>query len=340
MVTGAIHGIKHVVVHDLEKDDHGFHIKERRAELNITPTVERVVEEIYGYYKKKPSKSYGEFDYDENNNSTKENMRRYLLDETGFLELTYQLMRTLKHYAERRGNVTRGHVFFADFEKDSNHFFLVAIVNQRLGAQLTENLDVKDVKHLDMEGFRFAGRINITAWEDDQTRYISFLKKTGEVSLYFQDFLGCKALVKAREDTNKLVRILKEFAKSNKLEGDEREIFFSDAMSFCQQAAKESRSVSLVELANRLRPQDPQNLLDTLVDPDSGLNDNFVPHSGALRELVKFKGHTSNWKFECDREALHDGDINYDAESNTITISNVPEDLAQKLKEEIKPDDE
>ena len=80
---------------------------------------------------------------------------------------------------------------------------MVAIINDKLGAALTKDLDIADIKHLDLDGFRFAGRVNITAWLEDADRYIGFLKGKGDVAEYFKEFLGCDTTIQDKEDTKK-----------------------------------------------------------------------------------------------------------------------------------------
>src|SRR3546814_7869702 len=94
------------------------------------------------------------------------------------------------------------------------YYLLVAIITDKLSAALTSQRDVRDVRHLDLDGFRFAGRINLTAWAIGDERYISFLKGKGDVSEYFRHFLGCDSVVQERVDTSNLVAALKEIGRA------------------------------------------------------------------------------------------------------------------------------
>lgn len=89
------------------------------------------------------------------------------------------MMDTLRRQAATKSASAGGHVFFAQFRREARDYLLVAIITDKLSATLTANLDMEDVQHLDLDGFRFAGRINLTGWAAGEERYISFLKGEG-----------------------------------------------------------------------------------------------------------------------------------------------------------------
>ncbi|GAP24073.1 hypothetical protein GLF_0955 [Gluconobacter frateurii NBRC 101659] len=96
---------------------------------------------------------------------------------------------------------------------------------------------MEDVKHLDLEGFRFAGRINLTAWAAGAERYISFLKGKSDVSEYFRLFLGCDSVVEARVDTSNLVMALKEFVTAEKMTERDGNEFLARAKAICERSS-------------------------------------------------------------------------------------------------------
>lgn len=64
------------------------------------------------------------------------------------------------------------------------------------------------------------------------------------------------------------------------------------------------------------------------------LNDLFIPNRAVLNTLVRFKGRTDHWTLEFDRRAIEDGDVRYDPEKQTLTVSNLPEELKDRLRGE------
>ncbi|GAN82155.1 nucleoid-associated protein [Acidocella aminolytica] len=330
--------IINVAIHDLERGEDGFRVKSGNDHLAVTPTTQRVVDELYELYSRRASKSHGKFSTADDAAPTENHLRDYLDQRTNFADLTDKLMGTLKHQAGLRNAAQGGHVFFAHFSRDSRQFLLVAILNDKLSAALTTSYDVADVQHLDMDGFRFAGRINLTGWAANEERYIGFLKGKGAVSEYFMAFLGCDNTVQVRQDTTDLVQALKDYADDQGLVGEARDEFLGRAKAICDRASRSHEEIEFESLANELAPREPQALLSVLTDPERKLNDQFVPDRRALNSLVKFKGKTAQWSVEFERDALSGGKVRYDVHENTLTLLDLPDDLAAQLRKELMRD--
>ncbi|MGY4428251.1 nucleoid-associated protein YejK [Bradyrhizobium sp. F1.13.1] len=212
---------------------------------------------------------------------------------------------------------------------------MIAIVNDKLGAALTDDYEVSDAMTLDLDGFRFAGRINLTAWSNAEERYVGFLKGKGDVAEYFKEFLGCDTTVQDREDTNALVAALKHFADSQSMVGAVRDEFLARAKAICDVSAKKREQLQLTAFSNELFPSEPDLLLSILTDDARKINDGFIPDRKALATLVKFKAKTSFWSVEFEREAITHGKVRYNEKSNSLTLSDIPAELAEELKAQL-----
>ncbi|MEN5081009.1 nucleoid-associated protein [Bosea sp. TWI1241] len=328
-----------MAVHDLNKTREGFNVKLGKEGLAVSKTTQRVIDDLYQLYRRRTSKSHGKFSLDDDYSPTRKHMRAYLDgDCTEFYAMTSKMMETLRRQASNKGAAQGGHVFFAHFARDGAQYLLVAIINDKLGARLTGELDVRDVEHLDIDGFRFAGRINLTAWSEDQDRYIGFLKGKGNVSDYFKQFLGCDTAVQDREDTVGLVRALKSFADAQEMDQSAKNQFLARAKDICERASKARLELSFDAFANELMPAAPDVLLEALTDPELKLNDGFVPDRGGLRMLVRFKAQTQDWTVEFEREAITGGKVVFNEAENTLTLKELPADLTARLREEFARD--
>ncbi|RCW21596.1 nucleoid-associated protein [Ciceribacter lividus] len=328
--------IVRAVVHDLVRDDVGFSVKLAEKPLEIGTTAQRVIDTLHELYGRRGSKSHGRFSPNTDNFPTSRHLRSYVEDDyNDFAVLTASMMETLRKEAGTRGAAQGGHVFFAHFTRASAHYLLVAIITDKLGAALTNDLGVTDVRHLDIEGFRFAGRIGISAWLADEARYISFLKGKGNVADYFRDFLGCDALVQEREDTKRLIAALKKFAAEKGMSSTEKDEFLKRTKDICQRYSRKREELSLAALANELNPVDPGPLAEALADTDLGLNDNFVPHAQTLSALTRIKASTKNWTLDFDRDAIATGQIVYDKDAHSLLITNLPDAMVRDLEDEL-----
>lgn len=323
-----------LAIHDLERRDGVYQIRLADKQLPVTETTQRVIDELYDLYNRRASKSHGKFTTSEGY-PTQEQVRDYVTaSQKDFLRLTSRMMETLRNQAQARSASSGGHVLFAHFQREVRDYLLVAIVTDKLSAALTSERNMQDVQHLDVEGFRFAGRVNLTAWANGEERYISFLKGKGDVSEYFRQFLGCDSVVQDRVDTTNLVTALKEFVAETKMPENEGNEFLGRAKAICERVSRAREEIEFEALANELMPKSPGKLLDHLAHTDRNLSDRFVPDRRALASLVRFRGGTKQWKVEFDREAVSTGVVRYDAKANTITLTNIPDDLVGQLRSE------
>lgn len=324
--------IKGLAIHDLERRDGGFSVVLADKELPVNETTQRVVDELYELYKGRASKSHGKFtsaDGYPTESYVVDFIRHKSID---FLAFTHKMMANLEIQAGRKSASTGGYVFFARFLADKRDYLLVAIVNDKLGAALTSNLQMQSVKHLDLDGFRFAGRINLTGWAAREERYVSFLKGKGNVSEYFQEFLGCDSVVQDRKDTSDLVASLKDYAAAEKMNEVDTAAFLGKAKVICETYSRQREELAFEALANELLPKAPAKLVTWLAHPDRKLNDGFVPDRRALKSLVRLKSQTPAWSVEFDREALNRGPVRFNKKDNSLTLLDLPDEFVHELR--------
>lgn len=323
-----------VAVHHLHKVDDNFEVELGKSDLKVTDAVQRVVDLLHRLYGSRTSKSYGKFETNEVDYPTQANLRHYVDGKADFSAMSEALMKTLQSKAKGKGGATGGHVFFAHFVRDQRHYLLVSIVNDKMSAALTKQNDVQEVTHLDVDGFRFAGRINITGWANKEDRYIGFLRGKGNVAEYFQEFLGCTATFQEKEDTRALVNALNGFAEAQGYSAAVRDHFLTRAREICGKVSSKREELSFDTLAHELTPEDPAVLKEHLANPDLMLNDGFIPHRGILNTLVRFKAKTPNWSVDFGRDAIKAGEVVYDSKAGTLILTNLPHDLKDRLTEE------
>jgi nucleoid-associated protein len=321
-----------LAIHDLVRGDEGFEVRLSGKQLPVRKTTQRVVDELYDLYNGRASKSHGKFTAADGY-PTEGHIKEYVeAKKTDFVALTSKMMTTLERQARQKAASQGGHVFFAHFRREGRDYLLVTIVNDKLGATLTGDLEMEDVNHLDLDGFRFAGRINLTGWVGEEERYISFLKGKGTVSEYFKEFLGCDSVVQDRKDTADLVLALKEFTVSEKMAESDAVEFLAKAKSICERNSRDREELEFDVLANELMPRNPKRLVAHLAHVDRALSDGFVPDRRALRSLVRLKTKTDAWTVEFDREALNRGPVRFNAKDNSLTLFDLPADFAAELR--------
>lgn len=327
------------VIHKLEKESgRPSQIIEADACLDVgEEPLQALVNQVHDVYSGRESKSYGKFDPDLTPVSAELHLKS-LRDsaDADFLAISKQLMRVLKDKSDGENFSTGGHVLIAESSSSSVRWAVVVILNNKAGTTINERLQVVRAPHLDVDGIRFAGRVNLTGWHDGATeRYISFLKgKKNEVSQYFQRFLGCSTVQKDLDDTRNLVKAVKSFAAAQGLNEAERENLLREVYRFADERATAKEPLSLAELANRVWSAEPEVLKDAFALSDPPISDGFTPKKRGLDGLMRFSAKAAKWKLEFDRDAVQDHTIYFDPDEETITIKNLPSEVIASFRSE------
>ena len=165
----------------------------------------KMVMQLVHEYAKRTGKAHGRFEEDEDNYPVQRHIPQHFSEQsTTFLTLSEAMMATLCAKANRTA-ATPGGVIIAHIDASGIKFVLVAIVSEEWAPALKDGMEVEGGEYLDLKGFRFAGRVNLTEWQAGSDKYLSFLRGKGhQVSAYFKAFLGCDSSVTDAAETRNL----------------------------------------------------------------------------------------------------------------------------------------
>lgn len=332
-MTEPDHRIIDLVVHKLIKDPHGpTQIELRQTRVSATASAQRLVDHLGRLYNERFGKGFGRFEDDEDNFPMPRFIRQHVVEESiDFLTLSHLMMQHLQVRSEQEELASGGHVLIARVENNRSDYLFVAIVTEMIGTAITNNLDVVDSVHLDINNLRVAGRIDLNAWRSGAERYISFLKGRANVAQYFKLFLGCNDLVIALRETQKLVQGLEQFAEAQQLQPEVRDQLFQRAHGYLDEFGDNGAPVSLDTLSQHVWPEAANRLREALDDENLALSSGFIPDRRAIKPLVRFKTSGPEWKLEFDRSSLRSGAVIYDRQHDRLILSNIPEALRKEL---------
>lgn len=330
------HTISSLVVHKFIKQPDGPASVELRADsCRLDEAAVRLVERLCRHYGERASKGYGRFEDDEVSFPVPRLMREHVVERSlDFAGLSQQMMELLQACASDDGLDAAGYVLIARVLEGATDCLWVALVGEAVGSAITGRLDVVDCTHLDFSAMHAAGRIDLTAWQRGDERYISFLKGRGGVAAWFKRFLGCSDVVIALNETKKLVQRLADFAEGERLEPAARDALLERAHGYLDELSESGAPLALDEIAREVFPDQPQRLDAALAAGEAPLAGGFVPDRRALRPLVRFSAAGEAWKLEFDRSGLRSGAVHYDRAADTLVLSGLPDYLKRLLLEE------
>ncbi|MDP8080227.1 nucleoid-associated protein [Phocoenobacter skyensis] len=316
--------IKHIIYHILNKEVQGnADIEHSPTEIKPSAVHLNFLNKLTEAYSSRAGKGFGQFDADEDSYPMPRIMRDYLNNQN-FYATTERMMKILSNRIQDQSLAKGGKVFIVHFEENHNEYLLIAILSDKLAFSTTD-WQLKEAEVLALENLKYAGRINLTAWQAGEQRYISFLKGQGDIAQYFKLFLGCNDVLIAQKETKKLVEHLEEFANEQGLEVEQKTEFFERAQEYLYEISDNEEPFSAETFANRVWSENPQELKNKISDAETGVSDGFIPDKRSIKKLSTFTGKTKHWRLTFDRNAVSCGDI--ELNNGRIIINNPPEKL-------------
>ena len=327
--------IEDIVYHVLNKE-HGsldnISIDLNPNTLTITNATNSLLEQLVERYQGTAGKGYGVFESDIDSFPTSKILSDYLdvNHADDFYATTERLMNVLKTQSETYVFAKGGKVIFIRYKDSGTDYFLVAILTEKVGL-MAQNWDLTQDEILNFENLRFAGRINLTEWQDalqnpnNQRRYISFLRGKREVADYFKKFMGCDDVLMASKETSQLVTYTKDFATEQSLTLDKRVRFMRDTQEYLKELVDTGTDFSLQAFANRVWPDNPQTLINSFeafgTAHNFNISDGFIPDKRSLRGLTVHSYRTKHWAFTFDNDACSNNDVEVDVENGKVIFN-------------------
>lgn len=333
-MSDARTAIQHLVLHRLQKEASGpAYIGLAAAPVAINAAAQRLVEQVISAYSQRLGKGFGRFDEGESVAALPGLLQQLEVTKTlDFLRFSQQLMASLQVEAEQEDLASGGHVLVARVQHQGMDCLLVAILAEVIGVGATENGQVQDAIHLDLQQIKAAGRIDIGTWQAGGERYVSFLRGRNEASRYFKRFMGCSDSVTPLKETQRLVQGLAQFVEQEAVPTEQRDALYARAHEYLNELGQGGAALDLGHIAEEVWPDAADRLQRHLESDDIGLNGGFVPDRRAIKPLMRFKAQSPDWKLEFDRSSLRSGAVIYNKQNDTLVLFNVPEELRKALQ--------
>lgn len=329
--------IEKAIVHELQKERHQQStLSERDNELVVDETLSTLVEAIRKKYTTN-GKAYGRFKEDQNSYPVSRILNEHLDNTKSFVDFTKEAMGVFKSKIDGQQLATGGYVLFVIYNTNGTRYLIIIMLNDQSGATIDPNtLEINDATHLDLSHLHLAARIDINKWLGNQVeKYLSFVKaksSTNSVSQYFREFIGCDDFVDSKNETQNLLKIVRDYCQNQDFNSDECINFKQSVFDYCNEKRKSGQPVYLEQLSHALDEDNPDDFLVFANNDNYTLSNVFDIHSNTLVQLKRFKGKDKRLNIAFDSELLGDRII-YNREQGSLTINELPDDLKQQLDE-------
>ncbi|MBF0583078.1 MAG: nucleoid-associated protein [Magnetococcales bacterium] len=326
--------LKNAIVHRIKRDDgQPSTIDYRDRELqNDSVPLKRLISEIRGIYEK-TGKSRGVFQSDLHSYPFQNMVRQFLEKVVSFVEFTKGAVGHLKTLIDRENFAKGGYILFVLYQEEPNLFLMVAMLNDVTGTAIDEeNLDVKDVLHLETRHLHLAARLNISFWRSGQDKqYLSFVngRGAGEISKYFLNFLGCEDYSTSREQTKRFFEAVNGFCEIRQFDQQTVEEIKRKLFDHCEEKRKKKESVSLESLSFLVDEKESSEFLIYANSDDVGVNSFFDPDRAMLQKFQFFKLEKKGVRITFDKNLLGKEVI---LEEKSLVFTGLSDDWLSRLR--------
>ncbi|TCH62498.1 nucleoid-associated protein [Acinetobacter sp. ANC 4862] len=314
--------ISSFIVHKLVRDSEGanFNRQVGSSILTVNSPIQGLMDELNKKYIEQGGRTFGKFSDDTINYpiSTILTDAEIYSKSDNFYDLSIKILDHL--VAKVKGKaVTGGWVVICLYNYNNQKFIAIAVVNEIIGAGINESFEVEKSVYIDLSKLRHAGRVNLTQWQNQEDRYVSFIRGSHTSSEYFKEFLGCETTNDNVLESNKLIDVLNSYLDQQNYGYEERTAISNRAYDFLKAASKAKTPIFLEHLSNILLPTDPDSLRTFLASDQNSISDGFIPDSRSLKRLIELKTKSRYWDIKLSREAFKHG-AEYDPQTGKLTI--------------------
>lgn len=260
---------------------------------------------------------------------------KYLAGVTDFLAFSATAVEHLTKLMEESNLTTGGHALFCHYQQGLTDYLVIALVQETEAVTMTEELALMTVKRLDLDHIRLAARINISEWQTNRQskQYISYLKgKQGrKLNDYFCDFIGCQEGIDGPSETRTLLKAFSDFVESEDLPEESAREKTQALVSYSMAQAKLGEPITLDELSGLIDEDQPRSFYDFVKAKDYGLSETLPPDKKTLNKFRRFTGRAEGMSISFEAHLLGDK-IEFDEAGGTLTLRNLPTQLAEQLK--------
>ncbi|MXI86669.1 nucleoid-associated protein [Sphaerochaeta halotolerans] len=320
--------IKNVIVHKVQK------LQQQKAEPikfreNLLPfendsnnTTYRFVDDFSNIYKnrRKTSRTFGEFEEDENSYPIAKYIKEFIEGNRTFLELSKLIATRFRTIITDIPMATGGYVFCIYYLDNGKNCFAIVILTNKSGTSINdETLDLLSSFSLNIEEINMAVNINLDKWFAHESSYLSFIRGKKDVSQYFRTFIGCKPTENGSVTTKLVIDSVQNFIEVEYPNDKQKKEEISTKLYSLMNESPFSLSIQTI--TNSIFPdiqiQDKfNNFLD---DHEIEIPYDFVPDGRTYKRLVRLDYKTKNLDLKIDYSAFGDTAI-FDPTTNYLII--------------------
>jgi nucleoid-associated protein len=329
--------ISNIILHSLSYNQTGeLQCKKREGELPVSPSIETFLTELHRTYQSKTNKAFASFAAEGKENLFLEALKSEMVAELDFVAFSQQASDCLLSELKKHDFAEEGVLLICKYNWIASDYLLIALLQNNESITVNDDLELQVSHHIETSKIQLVARIDLTllARDPDSNRYISFIKgRVGrKVSDFFLDFMGATVGFDAKVQNQVLMKAVDEFCEKEALPIEKKQEVREVAFQYCKEQLKEGADIDLATLSDQLQetPKLDGSFYDFVSD-DYQLETTFPADRSVVRKLTKYVGQGGGVSISFDQHHLGER-IQYNAETDTLTIQGIPPNLREQLK--------
>ena len=354
--------LRHLVIRELikEADETGAQIGDRGGLVDRHSAVaEQMFEGLLSAFTRRSSLTHGSFNLEEQAEypfiSAFEAYVGGDGEAEGFLQLAdngmAELARTLSD--PTASAASGGYVVFTQYGDERYDYLLVALVRDKSALALDDTLKPTEITQINLDQLHQGARINLTNFRKGRDSYLSFIgsQKKDDITHYFSSAFGCTDVTPSRKSTGELIRAARDFCNDNELY-EQKEQIVEDVVSYLERQKGDKQTATLPDLdqvfdaympAEKLEEKGTGSFSNFANGEPYEVSQEFQPHTSTINRFAKMKAKADNWQLDFSKRSLGEMDSNkeieFDEESQTITLRRLPTKVVNQIKEALAQQD-
>lgn len=323
----------HRIVRDMPSA--GINTQVRSEDFALNGILEELAYELKIQFIRKGGKHYGRFSSETGEFPFSSWLTEYRESRLSFASFTQKVVAQFKQLLDTSELVLDAYLFFALEKIEAGEILYVYLVEHMSGLYLDSDLTLTESRYLDTSGFGLAAKINLADWDGgDSATYLALMKSRGDKDLAdaFGALLGFSDKHDIKGDTREFLQIVDNF--SDTLDEQTARVTRTKVVDYCLEQNKAGKPVVISELSNTLSQEiknyEPERFVRFVEEKQPESKSEFIADSSQLRSYVRISGRNDALSMSFSAECLG-GDIVYDANSDQLTIKNIPPALKARL---------
>jgi nucleoid-associated protein len=330
--------LSNLVIHKINKNagDKMSSLKIAEEEIVVKKQEVKFIASIRESFNKRSVPTHGVFEDENGFNGFQQAIKDYVDGKIKFMQFSIDSMNYYKRIIETSAPATGGFLIFADYKITDNNnerYILVLSIDNKQGYNLSDvALAIQEIQSLELNKMDLASIINLTRWEQSTKSnheiktYLTFVRGKKKISDYFQTFIGCADKTTATESSRLLLNTINQFIIEKEFKEPLAKEIRAKVLEYCQNCNKNKKEILLSQISMLLNEEEPEEFATYATDEKFGNSEVIKFDSKILRTLkyVDYQSEDLTIKFN---KSLVGKSISISKDKNSITFSNLPEDL-------------